>query len=73
MPAIIEFHNITKRFGKRAVLDQLDLAIPKGKITFIVGKSDVWKCLSSIGLTIANDSDRSSYPSNWDCNSTSGQ
>jgi phospholipid/cholesterol/gamma-HCH transport system ATP-binding protein len=46
MPAIIEFHNITKRFGKRAVLDQLDLAIPKGKITFIVGKSGEGKSVT---------------------------
>jgi len=46
MSAIIEFHNITKRFGKRAVLDQLDLAIPKGKITFIVGKSGEGKSVT---------------------------
>jgi phospholipid/cholesterol/gamma-HCH transport system ATP-binding protein len=46
MSAIIEFHNITKRFGKRSVLDQLDLAIPKGKITFIVGKSGEGKSVT---------------------------
>ena len=39
MTSIITFKNITKRFGARAVLDHLDLEIPRGKITFIVGKS----------------------------------
>jgi phospholipid/cholesterol/gamma-HCH transport system ATP-binding protein len=46
MAGIIEFKNITKRFGARAVLDHLDLEIPKGKITFIVGKSGEGKSVT---------------------------
>jgi phospholipid/cholesterol/gamma-HCH transport system ATP-binding protein len=46
MSAIIEFKNITKRFGSRAVLDHLNLEIPKGKITFIVGKSGEGKSVT---------------------------
>jgi phospholipid/cholesterol/gamma-HCH transport system ATP-binding protein len=46
MPGIIEFKNITKRFGSRAVLDHLNLEIPKGKITFIVGKSGEGKSVT---------------------------
>ena len=46
MSAIIEFKNITKRFGTRAVLDHLNLEIPRGKITFIVGKSGEGKSVT---------------------------
>jgi len=46
MSAIIEFKNITKRFGARAVLDHLNLEIPRGKITFIVGKSGEGKSVT---------------------------
>ena len=43
---MIEFKNVTKRFGSRAVLDQLDLVIPKGRITFIIGKSGEGKSVT---------------------------
>jgi phospholipid/cholesterol/gamma-HCH transport system ATP-binding protein len=46
MTSIITFKNITKRFGARAVLDHLDLEIPRGKITFIVGKSGEGKSVT---------------------------
>ncbi len=43
---VIEFRNVTKTFGKHKVLDQLDLAIPRGKITFILGKSGEGKSVT---------------------------
>jgi phospholipid/cholesterol/gamma-HCH transport system ATP-binding protein len=46
MTTMIEFQNITKSFGKRTVLDQLNLSIPRGKITFIVGKSGEGKSVT---------------------------
>lgn len=43
---MIRFEGITKRFGSRAVLDHLDLNIPQGKVTFIVGKSGEGKSVT---------------------------
>ena len=43
---MIEFRDVTKSFGKRNVLDGLDLKIPAGKITFIVGKSGEGKSVT---------------------------
>ncbi|MCX6125717.1 MAG: ATP-binding cassette domain-containing protein [Proteobacteria bacterium] len=43
---MIEFHGITKSFGRRTVLDELDLTIPRGMITFIVGKSGEGKSVT---------------------------
>ncbi|MCX6123813.1 MAG: ATP-binding cassette domain-containing protein, partial [Proteobacteria bacterium] len=36
---MIEFNDVTKTFGDNVVLNHLNLLIPSGKITFIVGKS----------------------------------
>ncbi|MEJ2101024.1 MAG: ATP-binding cassette domain-containing protein [Desulfobacterales bacterium] len=36
---IIEFKNVTKRFGEHTVLDRVNLQIPEGEITTIIGKS----------------------------------
>ena len=36
---LIKFINVKKRFGKRAILDGIDLCIPEGKITGIIGAS----------------------------------
>jgi phospholipid/cholesterol/gamma-HCH transport system ATP-binding protein len=36
---IIEFKNVTKRFGVRTVLDRVSLQIPEGEVTTIIGKS----------------------------------
>ncbi len=36
---LIEFKNVTKRFGSRLVLSQVDLKIYEGEITTIIGKS----------------------------------
>ena len=38
-PPIIEFKNVTKRFGKRTILDRVNLQIHEGHITTIIGKS----------------------------------
>ncbi len=43
---MIEFHQVTKIFGTFRVLDQLDLHIPKGKITLILGKSGEGKSVT---------------------------
>lgn len=43
---MIEFKNVTKSFGKHTVLDHLDLHIPAGKITFILGKSGEGKSVT---------------------------
>ncbi len=36
---IIEFKNVTKRFGERTILDRVNLQIPEGDVTTIIGKS----------------------------------
>jgi phospholipid/cholesterol/gamma-HCH transport system ATP-binding protein len=38
-PPIIEFKNVTKRFGKRTILDRVNLQIHEGQVTTIIGKS----------------------------------
>ena len=38
-PPIIEFENVTKRFGNRTILDRVNLQIHEGHITTIIGKS----------------------------------
>ena len=38
-PPIIEFKNVTKRFGVRTILDRVNLQIPEGDVTTIIGKS----------------------------------
>jgi phospholipid/cholesterol/gamma-HCH transport system ATP-binding protein len=43
---MIYFKNVTKSFGSRTILDHLDVHIPKGKITFIVGKSGEGKSVT---------------------------
>jgi phospholipid/cholesterol/gamma-HCH transport system ATP-binding protein len=43
---MIEFKHVTKSFGAHRVLDDLDLTIPDGKITFIIGKSGEGKSVT---------------------------
>jgi len=43
---MIQFHNVSKAFGKKVVLDHLNLDIPQGKITFILGKSGEGKSVT---------------------------
>lgn len=43
---MIDFKGVTKTFGKHTVLDNLDLHIPKGRITFIIGKSGEGKSVT---------------------------
>ena len=38
-PPIIEFKNVTKRFGQHTILDRVNLQIPEGDVTTIIGKS----------------------------------
>jgi phospholipid/cholesterol/gamma-HCH transport system ATP-binding protein len=43
---LIEFKNITKRFGNRTILDQVNCTIQEGQITTIIGKSGVGKSVT---------------------------
>lgn len=43
---MITFENVTKSFGRHTVLDHLNLRIPAGQITFIVGKSGEGKSVT---------------------------
>lgn len=43
---MISFEGVTKAFGKHVVLDGLDLEIPAGRITFILGKSGEGKSVT---------------------------
>lgn len=43
MDNIVEFKGVTKSFGKHAVHNGLDLEIPRGKITYIIGPSGTGK------------------------------
>jgi phospholipid/cholesterol/gamma-HCH transport system ATP-binding protein len=43
---IVEFRAIEKRFGPQRVLAGLDLAIPRGKITFVIGQSGEGKSVT---------------------------
>jgi len=40
---LIEFQNVTKRFGNRTVLDNINLSINEGETTTIIGKSGTGK------------------------------
>lgn len=40
---LVEFKNVTKRFGNKTILDGIDLTINEGEITTIIGKSGVGK------------------------------
>lgn len=49
---LIQFKGVTKKFGKNTVLDAIDLTIPEGKITGIIGasgegKSTILKMMAS--------------------------
>lgn len=43
---MIEFKNVTKAFGERVILDELNLVIPKGQVTVIIGKSGEGKSVT---------------------------
>lgn len=43
---VIEFKGVTKTFGRHCVLDNLNLAVPAGKVTFILGKSGEGKSVT---------------------------
>ena len=46
MSAVIEFRQVSKSFGRHRVLDHLNLAIPRGRINFILGKSGEGKSVT---------------------------
>ena len=43
---MIKFNGVTKTFGTHTVLDNLNLDIPKGQVTFIIGKSGEGKSVT---------------------------
>lgn len=43
--AVVEVRNLTKRFGKKLVLDRISLAVEKGKTTVIIGPSGCGKTI----------------------------
>ena len=45
-PPIIEFKNVTKRFGKRTILDGVNLQIHEGQVTTIIpGETPCLACI----------------------------
>jgi len=58
MNPLIQFKNVSKSFGSQNVLNRIDLAIEKGRITAIIGKSGVGKSVMlkhMIGLLKPDD------------------
>jgi ABC-2 type transport system ATP-binding protein len=51
MDAVIETHELTKRFGGRAVVDRLSLTIPKGAIFALLGENGAGKTTTLRMLT----------------------
>lgn len=43
---MIQFKHVTKAFGERVILDDLNLEIPTGKVTVIIGKSGEGKSVT---------------------------
>ena len=43
---MIQFRQVCKTFGQHVVLDHLDLKVPKGQVTFIIGKSGEGKSVT---------------------------
>jgi len=57
---LIEFRDVTKRFGAKTVLDRVNLVVYEGEITSIIGKSGVGKSVllkHIIGLINPDDGD----------------
>ncbi len=40
---LIEFKNVTKRFGNRTILDRVNFQVYEGEITTVIGKSGTGK------------------------------
>ena len=58
--ALIEFKNVTKRFGDRTILDQINLKVHDGQVTTIIGKSGTGKSVllkHMIGLLSPTEGD----------------
>lgn len=45
--SLLEFRNVTKRFGDKIVLDNVNLTMYEHQITTIIGKSGTGKACSS--------------------------
>ena len=43
---VIEVKNLIKRFGDLTVLDGINVTIPRGKITVIMGGSGIWAVIA---------------------------
>jgi phospholipid/cholesterol/gamma-HCH transport system ATP-binding protein len=43
---LIEFRNVTKRFGERTILDGVNLSIYAGEVTTIIGLSGTGKSVT---------------------------
>ena len=55
---LIEFKKVTKRFGSRTILDQVNLKIYEGQISTIIGKSATGKSVllkHIIGLLLPDE------------------
>ncbi|MFA6811374.1 MAG: ATP-binding cassette domain-containing protein, partial [Desulfoplanes sp.] len=55
---LVQFKNVTKRFGNRTILDGINLTIYEGEITTIIGKSGVGKSVflkHIIGLLVPDE------------------
>ncbi|MGC8228130.1 ABC transporter ATP-binding protein [Pseudobacillus badius] len=54
---MVEVKNVSKRYGNKAVIDQVSVSIPKGKITSFIGPNGAGKStlLSMISRLIAKD------------------
>ena len=57
---IVELSNVKKSFGKHAVLRGLSLKVPRGKITYIIGRSGEGKSVTLkhlVGILKPDDKD----------------
>src|SRR5262245_46225330 len=59
-PQSVEFRNVTKRFGTRVILNQINITIPPGEIVALIGpsgggKSTMLRCIN--GLTRFEEGD----------------
>lgn len=54
---MVEVHNVTKRYGDRAVVDAVSVSIPRGKITSLIGPNGAGKStlLSMISRLVPKD------------------
>lgn len=57
---IVELHGVVKTFGRQQVLRGLDLKVPRGKITFVIGRSGEGKSVTLkhiVGILLPDQGD----------------